>query len=261
MIIKPRFFPTPAGNGGGFESQLVSLDFNGTDEFISDTVGNEQAVSIVNSWSVGYWWKPSNLTNLQSVLRIQQGTANQITTQLAGSLANDPLRIFTVSSSGNTIKDFRWNSLVSVDNWYLTIYTWDGTTQKLIHNGVDQGTPDTAFTDNAGTMTDTARIISVAADNGGAQPFGGRIHSVGIWSAVLSEAECLVLYNAGAGSTVDWANDSGAYINSSNLQHWYRLGFDSGDIGADYGNGALLTALNSGANITVDDIVADFPGA
>ena len=251
-------------NRNVFSPQQVSIDFDGTSERLNK---NNNLLGIADTWSVAKWWNPGTLTATTNVVHLRLvsgGAANEIRIQIAGSLANDPLRITNANSSGSVLKDYRWNSLVSVDTWFLTVYTWNGTDMLLIHDGVDQGAPDSTGADNAGTMSDTARDVGIGASSDGNLAFDGRIHSVGIWDSVLSAAECLTLFNSGAGSVIDWSVDSGSYVSSASLQHWWRCGKKRTAIGAD---SPLVQSrslgdinLDAASGITTDDIVADFPG-
>jgi hypothetical protein len=110
---------------------------------------------------------------------------------------------------------------------------------------------------NGGTFTDANRRVSIGYDrwNNG-NYFNGRIHSVAIWDTDVSAARTLIFNNGAA--ELDLLTDTGAYTYSSNLQHWWRLGLDSTDIGKDHGATPIDVDVNA-LNISAADIVADYP--
>ena len=259
-----RFFHSIAA-GAPFDDQQVSLDFDGSNEYMLNNSNN--TLDIANAWSVGVWWKTNDITAQDTIFRSQpSGSANMlIALVLRGDQANDPINVSITGGVGET-KSYSWNSLVSNNTWHFSLITWDGTTLKLYHDGVDQGAPDSTSGDTSVTMTNTARRIAfgtslVVGGGGLAGGFDGQIHSGGLWSVVLADAEITALYNLGEGAAFNWGSNSGSYTSSASLQHWWRLGFDSGDIGADYGVSSTSIDVSVNAvNMDADDIVADYPG-
>ena len=56
--------------------------------------------------------------------------------------------------------------------------------------------------------------------------FEGNIDEGSVWNKALTSAEILVIYNSGL--PIDLTSDSGAYVSSSNLQGWWRMGDTAG---------------------------------
>jgi len=100
--------------------------------------------------------------------------------------------------------------------------TWDGT-DLVGYGGGAAKTPTSTPTDNAGTMTNTDRVIKLGG-NTTVGTFAGRIHQLQIWNSVLGANEVASLYNNGVGSVIDASRNFGDYSSSANLVHWYRLG-------------------------------------
>ena len=116
-------------------------------------------------------------------------------------------------------------------------------------------------TDLSGTMTDTVRRILMAEADATTDGLDGLMHSVGLWDVVLDDAAQEVLWNLGNGPSVDWKQNDGAYVAAPNLKRWWRIGFNSGNIGRDYGRAAVpIDAAEAAVGIDASDVVSDFPG-
>jgi hypothetical protein len=87
----------------------------------------------------------------------------------------------------------------------------------------------------------------------------GRFHSFAIWDDDLDQANITAIFNEGDGLGFDLSSDSGNYNKSANLIHWWKLGEDADDIGADSGGGAAIDIDTNAVNISSADIVEDAP--
>jgi hypothetical protein len=207
------------------------------------------------------WWKP-DATAFATVGRLIHwrnavAGGSQILIQHRGTTGGDPIRVQIAGTVG-IIKDFQYGNIVTQDAWNFDVLTWNGTDLVLIHNGVVANVTSTS-TDNAGTMADANRSITLGAVVNGAEPLSANYHSVGAWDTVLTTAAALELYNAGSGSAVDWSSNSGLYTSRANLVHWYRLGLNSSVIGYDSGLKGPLITLDTAVGIDAGDIVIDSP--
>jgi len=136
-------------------------------------------------------------------------------------------------------------------SWAHFVVTWDGTSLLLYKDGAAVA-PTSITTDNAGTMVDDARSVSVGCNTSGINNTSGNYHSLAMWSTALSAGEVSTLYNAGDGSTYDAAN-----IQTADLQQYILFGYAAGDL---YHN--TITSYDIGANqanIDDTDIVLDAP--
>lgn len=187
------------------------------------TSGAEADVGIANAWSVGLWFRPAVLTQTQTPFTIRNDSDNANHIQMF-LLNSNVFGIANFDSGTSAIKDFRFVAVPSgsVDRWVYWVATWDGTDLVGYEGGAAQ-TPTSKPQDNAGTMTNTNRVIKL----GGQLTVGtydGPIHQLQIWNSVLSANEVASLYNHGRGSIVDSSTNFGDYTSSANLVHWYRLG-------------------------------------
>ena len=261
MIIRTRFFGTSAPVGFQEQTQSISIDEADSESFRNDT---EQSISIANSWTLAVWFKPtaqaftSGATG-QIVALNNSGTLSELAFDYVGGAANDPLQVRirdSIDPIGGVIKRYQWASAMTQDVWMFFVVTWNGTTLTAYIDG-SATAPTSTPQDNTGTMEDDNRAVSFGTDT------NIRLHSVGLWDSVLAASEVTVLYNSGDGNAVNWGEDSGSYISSDDLQHWWRLGLDTTDasaMGQDYGISSNLINVGTNAvNITSADAVTDAP--
>ena len=117
------------------------------------------------------------------------------------------------------------------------------------------GTPIDNRTD---TMTNTPRSVRIAGFGGASDD---RIHSVAIWGAGLTGFDVTTLYNGGAGADPDYRVNSGTYDKAACLLHWWRLGFETGNLGKDFGNYfPMVDVMEDNLDIDATEVVSDFPG-
>ena len=261
---------TPAGSGSSAtpftvipppSGQLVSLDLDDGLEVLTNNTNVD--VGIGNIWSVSAWFKAdaADVTNAVMTVADDSGTISYIWMRYN---ASGDLTINTTigSAPGSNLKLYDYPNAITTASWTFLVATWDGTDLIMYKNG-SVLTP-TKSVDNSGTMGTNARAVTL----GGGTPndmdvttltLDGKHHSYAIWNSELSADEVTVLYNSGAGEGIDYASDSGDYVSSANLKHWWRLGFDSLDIGKDYGNHTTLIDVMDGAiGVDATDIVNDF---
>jgi len=168
------------------------------------------------------------------------------------------LTIVTTKPDGGIIKRFQFvqpPAIFPYDTWSQLIITWDGTDLVPYEDGVavPGGNIQKDF-DNAGTMTDTARSVFIGSFSLAGVKWPGFIHSAALWDVDISSAVAEI-YNGGTASTFNLRNASF----NTNLQHWWRLGQDSSDLGKDSGRGTKIDVNVSSANITSADIVSESP--
>ncbi len=112
---------------------------------------------------------------------------------------------------------------------------------------------------NFGMLGRAALSSKWITDNMGA----ARYHSAGLWNTTLVEAEQSVLYNGGAGASIDWLVNQGAYVSQSDLEHYYRFGEDQSNLIPPDTSLAFDTGLttSSGWHANGSDLVVGFPDA
>ncbi len=249
----------PTFGGVLSDDQAVSISFNGFDEKMED-LGSD-FVGIANVWTVALWLKPfSAATDRSRIFAMSleiTNVRNTIGIIQRGDLAGDFLQIATYDNANVLFKNYKYDNLLTDDVWQHVLITWDGTT-LILYKDADAKTASLKSKDLAGTMDDaTARRVRIGVNTiWSAQYYDGLIHSAAVWNVALPTAEIIQVYNGGVGINLD--GDVGDYSSSANLLHWWRLGFDSLDMGKDYGvHTNLFDVMDDAANITAgDDIIA-----
>ncbi len=254
QIIEPGFI---------FEPHDQSIDFNGVDELMGDA--NFNTFGIANTWSMMMWFNRNSAAPGQTSitrffsLGFNAGGDNIIRFDSRGNASPNGLAVLTSDSAGNIIKNWRFEPSTNVftyDVWHQIIVIWDGTDMTVYEDGVNVTGDAIKISDNAGTMTDSARDIFLGrlTDVAGPIHWPGFIHSVALWNVDITSAVAEI-YNGGTASTLNLRNASF----NANLQHWWRLGQDSTDLGKDSGRGTKIDVNVSSVNITSDDIVSESP--
>lgn len=273
-------FNNNIANGGGFIP-------NGSGSYDWRSASG-RLIGIANTWSVSI---VGHLTTNQSpsttdVLFDCESTTsgninNKIIVQMLGATANDPIQIQLADSAGAVFKDYLWDRPISpatLFDTYSFIITWDGTTLLLYKNGIVQ-TPTTLTTDDAGTMTDTARDVSnLCLVKDGTLDSAQMAHSTAIWSSALTANEVAQLQAGGMHRNFDFSTNFADYVSSGTLQHWWRINEDPTSLNAifqDYvknppgGTGAInmngvtaaITPLTTGAFGPNDETSRDLGAA
>jgi hypothetical protein len=167
------------------------------------------------------------------------------------------------------IRITRFNLAQKRKEWRNFSCVWNGDNLIAYNNGIEladisetlSGTGSFIMSDP--TVSGRARSVRIAAAYSGiAQStdaprlvaYSGLIGPVGMWDTALTAVELGEVASGTFG--FDLATNSGTYTSSASLQHWWRLGADSSDIGADYA-GAIdvgVDATVSGVNIVVDSV-------
>lgn len=243
----------------GFSDQ-TSLDFDGSSEYLANTTlsayGIEQtcsAMAWINHGSTGTMaytdWKDTNGRN-RILLYLSSGGAGTIR--------------FWMTDDAGTGSEVDSTVVPNTGSWYQVVGTKDSTTNYHIYvNGdkTSKGSGETFLVPAPGHMLGIA-----ARPNDQGVKLDGDVHSVAIWSSLLSDAEVTAIYNGGDGYSFDLSTDSGDYVSSANLVHWFRLGTaaDGGREGTTYvvdyvDSGGIDMSAND-ANMADTDIVSTYPG-
>lgn len=214
-----------------------------------------QVMGIANAWSIQVLVSPSSADlNMYLMQLLSSGDSfNKINILLRGTITEDPLRIVLANSTGTNFQDHQWNNTYSVGVKVNYLITWDGTDLLLYIDGVETA-PSSTATDNAGTMTDSTRAISVGARTSGSSQLVADIHSVAMWSVVLDQDAATELENSGTPENLDHRVNKGNYASADDLVHYYRLGLDAGDLGKDSGT-ANIDIGDNAVGVGADDIV------
>jgi len=250
------FAPSAAG-----EDDLKAIDFDGSTELLQNTT--ETVIGVVNTWTVAVWSRldgtPSGGMRVFDIKRAADTDSGiKVVFNTGGGW-----KVELYNSAGTRFKNYSFPDWLAAnlytDDWFLTVTTWDGTNLKAYLNGVEDTSPSKDV-DDAGTQDDATRQITIGARQDAAQFFDGVVHSMAIWDVVLDGDSNTDLFNSGG--QLDWTVATGNYTETADLQHYWRLGLDSADLGKDSGVASTLIDVDVNAqNVTSDDIVTDSPAA
>ncbi len=240
------------------ETLSVSLSVN--ERYANNT---SNLIGIANEWSISTWVNPLGIALVADFGFIIHSSAfpdfsNFITItmnqQIGVNLTDGNIGIDIRSSSGSIIKQFFYNNVLTAGAWTHLIATWDGTDLLMFIDGVET---DRSFAsqNNPGTMTDTGRKLEYGAQSG-LSTFDGNLGHLAIWNTALAEADATTIF--ARKFAIDLRNDTGGYLNSASLQHYYRPGFaDEGF--EDLGTGSPVIDFVDSFGIDADDIEINFP--
>jgi len=253
QIIEPGFI---------FKPHDQSIDFNGVDEVMANESFN--TLGVANTWSLMIWMRRSSAgEGLNAILRIfalnDASGGNLIRVESRGNEVQNPLTVVLTRPTGVVFKNYRYQSPAAgkfpYDEWRQLILIWDGTALSAYDNGVNVDASASKVTDSTGTMTDTARSVFIGSFSLAGPKWIGFIHSAALWDADITSAVAEI-YNGGVASTFNLRDAS--FV--ANLQHWWRLGQDSTDLGKDSARTSAPIDVNvDSANITSADIVSESP--
>ncbi len=244
-----------------FPADAKSIDLNGVNESLRASGGH--LFGFGDEWSIMMWMRrkpgvPGTTATGTPWIMSSGDARSRIHMGAAGDFPSDPIRARIYDTTGTLHKDFRWNSTTfPFDVWFQLILIWNGAgagTLSMYKDGsLVAANVETINVTNR-SMADTTRGIQIGG-NGGVQPYFGFIHSMAVWNADVSSA-ATEIYNGGVASTF---NLSKATFNA-NLQHWWRIGLDSSDIGKDSGIASNLIDVDSNSlNISASDVVDESP--
>lgn len=244
-----------------FIEQTVSIDFDGSTEHATNTTGVNHGFGDI--FSISAWVKPEDITPTGPfgayIISMSAGVLNSIDgIALRMGQSNTGLEVHLFNTASSFRKRYLWNSQFSVGVWTHVLVTWDGTSLKAFFDSVETA-PSSTPNDLSHTVLSVDRVTAIGRINSpNASYWDGLIHSIAIWDVDVGAAASTI-YNTGDGSGFNLGANAGSYTFSGDLQHWWRLGFDSSDIGKDSGIGSPLIDVNANGNLDSGDIVSDVP--
>lgn len=220
-------------------------------------------LEIANEWTLGFWVKPKpfkEFGTIFSVGEIDKENTIVISTTPVSSTATttSELRVLIKGSEGTIIKHYGWGGWFQTDTWTHTFLQWDGTDLTANHNAL-VATTGVVLTDAPGSMADfpPRKILYGATAVGELASFSGTIGHFGMWNSLLAPSEFGTVVSGGFG--MDLTTSSGSYVSQDSLQHYWKPGEDSGNIGKDFVASGTTLDLDKERGIIPDDIVTDGP--
>lgn len=265
----------------------VSLEFNGVDQYLENII--RQTMGIANLWTISLWMKPFETSSLfdsegrqlfrpdgKALLHFK-GAAHDNEILIWGDrIENSTTEEFIVVENWNKdskrIRVTRFNMAQKRKEWRLFSCAWDGSNLIAWDNGIriedfnETVSGAGSFIQDDSQIPGAGRSVRLAAAYSGTAvsldgprvvAYSGVMGPISVWSTVLGDLELGEVASGTFG--MDLTTDSGTYASSANLSHWWRLGGDSADIGADYAvTGTLINVAESGT-VTAANIVVDSP--
>jgi len=232
-----------AGAGSDF-ANTYSLDFDGTDDFVTTGTGN-LAFNRTTPFSISLWIKmhASELTMI-----IGKGYPGGdyfgylIWTNSSGGKNTLNCR---VRKNGSHFVQFESTSTFNLNQWYHVVMTYDGsganTGLKLYVNGNNEsGTRSGTLGQDINYFPDIP--FNIGARNNGNLPFNGLIDEVGIFDSELSSTNVTNIYNSG----------TPASLSSLNPVSWWRFEEGSGTTATDSGTNGLDGTIANGTAYSTD---------
>lgn len=225
------------------------------EENASEWMGNNTDsanIGLTDQWSMLAIFNPSSLILEQYIFDIRKGIGdnNQLSIGLVIPPGGSNTFIVLLRDSAATVyKHLEYDSFFTAgaNHDYHIVVTYDGSVANdpviVYRNGV--AVASTGGTDNTGTQTNTSREVTLGDVQSRIHEFVGRVYQIALWSTVLTATNALDLYNQ------RWFIDP-TTVGSGTCVHWWRPGYNTADIGADYGLGTAIS-LNNGQNITSAD--------
>ena len=229
--------------GGGFPN-TYSLDFDGTDDYVSTglDVGGASALT------VSAWVKHDTASGSPNLLNQYAGTGTNRAFRFSmyvGTASWQGLRLDAYTSDGNKEANYLLNPIISADTWYHAAFVFDGTSAKVYYNGDNSQASATGTWSNAATLNNGGSQVLIGGGSAVGNYTDGNIDEVGVWTSALSASDITAIYNSGVP----------ADISSYSPVLYYRMGDNDSGTGTtitDQGSGGNDGTLNNGPPFSTD---------
>ncbi len=249
-----------------FENK-ASLNFGGTNEYVTGPSTGSLGLTFTNQLSVGIWVKANETPHAFQGIVTGSSSWNTLDDGWALYWWNtDDIAFFINNFSGQP--NAKFFNLSDATAWNFIVGTYDGTllndNLKVYVNAVLDGVATGNYQANMTTQTANVEIGRVGnADVPEADYAVANMDEFGLWNTGLSADEVTALYNNGV--PINLAVNSGDYISRDNLALWWRCG-DKGDSNTENGiqDQRGVADLNPGTMINMEDgdiDTVDFAGA
>jgi len=186
-----------------------SLSFDGTDDVV-DT--GFQPDFIHTNATMAYWVNMDDFTSNQNC-----GTHNSKRFYLGFSSSKAAMGVQNANNLGSGAD---LSAYIAVGQWHHIAMVADGGTATYYLDGVARDT--LSYTQNSASNPSGNIFVGAMSHSSTAHFMNGSIDEFAMWSSALTSDEVAALYNAGV--PTDLTKNSGAYVSSSNLQAYYRMG-------------------------------------
>lgn len=242
--------------------QTTCVSLEATDFFRAQgPAGEGHDFTISNVWSIAQWIKGLDSSDFPTEVSAST-TENRILMVIHTGPSGGDVDLQLRDSGGELFYDavYTPSSALMSNEWNHVVLTWDGFRNEitLFVNGVSA--PATTINTNLlpTFMTSNLRKIVIGGTSGAST---NKYFSTAIWDVALNGFDVTSLYNGGNGYIVDLLASSGTYSKANHLRHWWRHGFEPGNIGKDFGtNYNLIDIMSESSGIDASNVVIDYPG-
>lgn len=204
---------------GQFNQARRSLFFAGTDTAIGTRLTGQATLGIENEWSVGIWFRPTDLSGTGTMVRLGQPSPAS-GTNLANAIQihrNGPDLLVRIID-GTTVtsqKERQFDGVLALNTWTFVLVTWDGTSLNTYQDGVLLVPSSVPEDDDVVMLAAASRHVAVGAINSNNFPFDefrGQIHSVLVWNVELPNAAAAAVSIFGDGPVLSDGNQTGRWL-------------------------------------------------
>lgn len=266
MVMSPT---SPAFWGAG--GHTVSVDLDGAAEEFRTTANT---AFDAGNFSVLLIAKNQDLAQGgQRLFTIEpSGSVTNRITVGKPTAADAELQVGCLGNNGNIADDDTFAGVWTSDVWRHIIFTWDNANIGGAHPNAPLSTyidgvltaPTTHGFGGGDGVVAVNRLIIFGANKAVGNFWDGRIYQAAYWGngRILSATAVTSLYNSGKPSLVDLNNAFGNYsaAMATDLDFWWQMGKDSGDIAKNYAASPPSTPTYSYTSVDSSNIVADYPG-
>lgn len=166
--------------------------FNGTTSMLSITHAAQSGLGFTNAMTLSAWVKPSVLVGTNPIVT-KYKSANDARCYAAWLVGGKPQVFISADGTNATSTSLAADTTISVGEWHHVAMRYDGAVLALFVDGVKIKTADHI----TGIANKGAAFIVGADESSNRSP--DTIDEVYVWSAALSDAAIIELYNSGTG--------------------------------------------------------------
>ena len=220
----------PGGGGSAWDGNTYSLEFDGTDDYMSAAVTELNGIS---AFSASIWFRFQGSLGGAANIIMSGGDGTSANTESWYVWLKDTTTI-QYASQGSNAKDFNITvhptiSTINNSTWYHLTVVHSGTSATLYLDGSSLGTQTVnALPSSSGNAFNIGRWSP-----GANYHYNGYADEVSLFDSALSASDVTSIYNRGGPDDLASLNPVG----------WWRMG----DTGSDYGT-ATITNAATGSN-------------
>jgi hypothetical protein len=231
-----------------------ALSFDGSDDYV--TIPNATSLNSTAQVTVSAWIKRSGIGTRQFF--VSKGNATTVaSTQYWLELTAGNVLVFELASGSTEHKLTSSFVLTDTQGWHHVVGTYDGTTQKIFLDGVQ----DTTTSTWSGALNSVNNDLVIGNRSAGYDiPFNGKVDEVRVYNTALTAAEIQSLYKRGESDTMNVADINGNL--NSGLAGYWKLDEGSGTSAVDSSINGSTGTLTGGPTWTTGQVggAVDFDG-